>query len=96
MPQPTLYFGFRLAGAADRLMVASGTLPPCVHAFTVHCAAFPRSTLARVGCRATQRLTGVVCAARMMNAVSVPVDVEELALGLALPEAESDGLAGGD
>jgi hypothetical protein len=32
----------------------------------------------------------------MMNAVSVPVDVEELALGLALPEAESDGLAGGD
>ena len=31
-----------------------------------------------------------------MNAVSVPVDVAELALGLALPDVESDGLADGD
>ena len=36
----------------------------------------------------------MVCAA--MNAVSVPVDVAELALGLALPDVESDGLADGD
>jgi hypothetical protein len=92
LPQPTLYLGIRLAGAAARLMVARGTLPPCVHAFTVHCAACPRSMLALVGCTATQRLTCVVCAALVMNEVSVAV----VALGLAVADVESDGLAGGE
>ena len=95
LPQPTLYLGFRLAGAAARLMVALGTLPPCVHAFTVHCAACPRAMLGWVGCMATQRLTCVVGDAAVMSAVSVPVDVAELALGLGLTDPESDGLGAG-
>jgi hypothetical protein len=96
LPQPTLYLGFRLAGAAARLMVAWGTLPPCVHAFTIHCAACPRAMLVCVGCIATQRLTCEVVDAAVMSAVSVPVDVAELALGLALPDPESDVLGADD
>jgi len=57
LPQPKLNVGFRLAGAAIRRMVASGTLPPCVQAVTVHRAVCPRWTLDLAGCIATQRLT---------------------------------------
>jgi hypothetical protein len=49
-----------------------------------------------VGCIATQRLTCVVVDAAVMSAVSVPVDVVELALGLALPDPESDVLGADD
>ena len=42
-------------------MVASGTSPPVVQALTVHCAARPRSVLARARATSTQRLTCVVC-----------------------------------
>jgi len=57
LPQPKLNVGFRLAGAAIRRMVASGTLPPCVQAVTVHRAVCPRWMLDLAGCTATQRLT---------------------------------------
>jgi len=67
VPQPKLNVGFRLAGAATRRTVASGTLPPVVQAVTVHKADCPRWMLVCEGCTATQRLTcaaGVVVAAR--------------------------------
>lgn len=57
LPQPKLNTGFRLAGAAIRRMVASGTLPPCAQAVTVHRAVCPRWMLEFAGCTATQRLT---------------------------------------
>ena len=57
LPHPKLNVGFRLAGAAIRRMVASGTLPPCVQAVTVHRAVCPRWMLDLAGCTATQRLT---------------------------------------
>ena len=56
LPQPKLNTGFRLAGAAIRRTVASGTLPPCAQAVTVHRAVCPRWMLELAGCTATQRL----------------------------------------
>ena len=57
LPQPKLNVGFRLAGAATRRMVASGTSPPCAQAVTVHRAVCPRWMLDLAGCTATHRLT---------------------------------------
>src|SRR5580692_11448989 len=57
LPQPKLNVGFRLAGAAIRRMVASGTSPPCAQAVTVHRAVCPRWMLDLTGCTATHRLT---------------------------------------
>jgi len=56
LPQPKLNVGFKLAGAAIRRMVASGTLPPCAQAVTVHRAVCPRWMPDFAGCTATQRL----------------------------------------
>lgn len=56
-PQPKLNVGDRLAGTVTRRMVASGTLPPFVHALTVHVPAWPRSMLLSPCCTATHRLT---------------------------------------
>src|SRR5580704_2139179 len=57
LPQPKLNVGFKLAGAAVRRMVASGTSPPCAQAVTVHRAVCPRWMLDLAGCTATHRLT---------------------------------------
>lgn len=57
LPQPRLNAGLRLAGAATRRTVASGTLPPCAQAVTVHTADCPRWMLELAGRTATQRLT---------------------------------------
>jgi hypothetical protein len=62
LPQPKLNPGAPpLAGVACSWIVASGTSPPVVQALTVHCAACPRSVLARTLATFTQRLTCVVC-----------------------------------
>jgi hypothetical protein len=82
LPQPKLNVGFRLAGSATRLTVASGTLPPVVQAVTVHSAACPRWMLDCEGCTATQRLT-------------CPADVVEAARAAVLPDAGSVFVAGG-
>lgn len=70
--QPKLNDGAPLlAGVACRLIVTSGTLPPAVHALTVHWAACPRSLSACASVTWTQRLVALVS-----DAVVVPVCVE--------------------
>ncbi len=62
LPQPKLNLGaLPLAGVACSRTVASGTLPPVVHALTVHWTARPRSLLACAPATWTQRLTWGSC-----------------------------------
>lgn len=72
LPQPKLNAGLRLEGAATRLRLASGTLPPSVQAVTVHSAACPRWMLDCAGCTATQRLTCPGCAVVLVKATGLP------------------------
>ncbi len=87
VPHPKLNADFTPAGAACRLTVASGTLPPTVQALTVHCAVCPRWILDWPGCTATQRLTCEgVAAAGTMNATAV-IDEVGLPDGLGVVDA---------
>jgi hypothetical protein len=89
LPQPKLNTGVRLAGAAVRRMVASGTLPPCAQAVTVHRAVCPRWMLEFAGCTATQRLTCAGCAVGVLVVVGsvVVADVVGFADVVAFGEA---------
>jgi hypothetical protein len=76
--------------------VASGTVPPVVHALTVHCATCPRSLLACAGATWTQRLVGVVSEtvlAPLCELVAVAVAVAVgVAVLVAVPVAVGEGL----
>ena len=104
LPQPKLNVGFRLAGAATRRMVASGTSPPLAQAVTVHTAVWPRWMLVFAGCTATQRLTcpgsavelEVNAAALLLVLVAgLPVVADGVALGVAVAVLVLVGVADG-
>jgi hypothetical protein len=57
LPQPKLNSGFTLAGVAASRTIASGMLPPVVHAVMIHWVAAPRLALGSAWVMPTQRST---------------------------------------